>query len=93
MMISADDRIDLGYLPKDIWTARLPKSLGDRAPQVEERGEQGEYWVCDGQPWGDWRVRRRRLVRAQEPAIVALDRGGVADLHTLRPTGGARLPT
>jgi predicted TIM-barrel fold metal-dependent hydrolase len=84
MMISADDHIDLGYLPKDIWTARLPKSLGDRAPHVEERGEQGEYWVCDGQPWGDWRGGTW-FARKNRP-IVALDRGGVADLHTLRPT-------
>ena len=45
--------IDLGYLPKDLWTDRLPSSLRDRAPHVEERGEQGEYWVCDGEVWGD----------------------------------------
>ena len=42
-MISADDHIDLGYLPRDLWTARMPASLHDRAPHVEDRGEKGEY--------------------------------------------------
>ena len=50
-MISADDHIDLGYLPKNLWTDRLPNSLKDRAPHVEDRGEKGEYWVCDGETW------------------------------------------
>ena len=48
-MISADDHIDLGYLPKNLWTDRLPNSLKDRAPHVEDRGEKDEYWVCDGE--------------------------------------------
>ena len=50
-MISADDHIDLGYLPRDLWTARLPESLRERGPHVEDRGEKGEYWVCDGETW------------------------------------------
>jgi hypothetical protein len=52
-MISADDHIDLGYLPRDLWTDRLPKSLRERAPHVEDRGEKGEYRVCDGETRGD----------------------------------------
>src|SRR5262249_815002 len=32
-LISADDHLDLQYLPADLWTARLPKSLRDRAPR------------------------------------------------------------
>jgi predicted TIM-barrel fold metal-dependent hydrolase len=84
MMISADDHIDLGYLPRSLWTERLPRALKERAPHVEDLGERGEFWICDGQPWGDWRggtwfSRKRR-------PIVALDRGGVAENHTLRPT-------
>ena len=84
-MISADDHIDLGYLPKNMWLERLPQSLHDKAPHVEDRGEQGDYWICDGQPWGDWRggawySRKRR-------PITALDRGGVGkDFAPLRPT-------
>ena len=43
MMISADEHIDLWYLPRDLWTERLPKSLRERAPHVEEKGEEGDF--------------------------------------------------
>jgi len=76
-MISADDHIDLGYLPKDLWTERLPKSLRDRAPHVEDRGEKGEYWVCDGETWGDYRGERWFSRPKRNP--LALDRGGVGE--------------
>jgi hypothetical protein len=36
-MISADDHLDLQYLPTDLWTERLPQSLRDRAPHVADR--------------------------------------------------------
>ena len=81
-MISADDHIDLGYLPRDLWTARLPKSLQERAPHVEDRGEKGEYWVCDGETWSDYRGERW-FARANRTRL-ALDRGGVGEAH--RPT-------
>lgn len=85
-MISADDHIDLGYLPKDLWTERLPQSLRDRAPHVEDRGEKGEYWVCDGETWGEYRGERwfAKPVRTR----LALDRGGVGEAH--RPTTPAK---
>ena len=38
-LISCDDHMDLSQLPADLWTTRLPASLLDRAPHVEERGE------------------------------------------------------
>jgi len=81
-MISADDHIDLGYLPKDLWTERLPKSLRDRAPHVEDRGEKGEYWVCDGETWSDY--RGERWFARPNRTKLALDRGGVGEAH--RPT-------
>jgi predicted TIM-barrel fold metal-dependent hydrolase len=81
-MISADDHIDLGYLPKDLWTERLPKSLRDRAPHVEDRGEKGEFWVCDGETWGEYRGERWFARPRRNP--LALDRGGVGEPH--RPT-------
>ena len=81
-MISADDHIDLGYLPRDLWTERLPKSLKDRAPHVEDRGEKGEYWVCDGETWSDY--RGERWFARQNRTRLALDRGGVGEAH--RPT-------
>ena len=31
--ISADDHIDLRWLPKDLWTERLPARLRERGPQ------------------------------------------------------------
>ena len=30
LMISADDHIDLGYLPSDLWQARVPAELRER---------------------------------------------------------------
>jgi predicted TIM-barrel fold metal-dependent hydrolase len=74
--ISADDHIDLGYLPRDLWLERLPSDLRDLAPHVEER-DGSDYWVCDGEVWGDYRSERwfNRPNRIQ----TALDRGGVAE--------------
>jgi predicted TIM-barrel fold metal-dependent hydrolase len=81
-MISADDHIDLGYLPRDLWTERLPKSLRERAPHVEDRGEKGEYWVCDGETWADY--RGEHWFARPNRTRLALDRGGVGEPH--RPT-------
>jgi uncharacterized protein len=81
-MISADDHIDLGYLPKDLWIERLPESLKERAPRVEDKGEKGEYWVCDGETWGEYRGERWFARPRRNP--LALDRGGVGEAH--RPT-------
>jgi predicted TIM-barrel fold metal-dependent hydrolase len=81
-MISADDHIDLGYLPNDLWEERLPRELKERGPRVEERHGQ-EIWMCDGHPWGEWRAgnwfynpKRRK---------IALDRY-YQDNFTTRPT-------
>ncbi len=80
-VISADDHIDLGYLPRDLWTEGLPEALKDRAPYVEDR-EKGEFWVCDGESWGDY--RGERWFKSERPLRLALDRGGVAEAG--RPT-------
>src|SRR5207253_7675097 len=52
-LISCDDHMDLSQLPEDLWTSRLPASLLDRAPHVEDRDRQA-VWVCDGKVWGRW---------------------------------------
>ena len=52
-MISADDHLDLQYLPTNLWTERLPKALCDRAPHIEDR-DGNSMWVCDGEAWGRW---------------------------------------
>ena len=62
-MISADDHLDLQYLPADLWTARLPQSLRQRAPHVEHR-EGGSVWMCDGGFWAAGRAPRGRRDRS-----------------------------
>ena len=57
-MISADDHLDLQYLPTDLWTKHLPKALRHRVPHIEERNG-GAVWVCDGEVWGRWAGTRR----------------------------------
>lgn len=81
-LISCDDHMDLSQLPADLWTTRLPDSLRDRAPHVEDRGDQA-VWVCDGQIWGRWRGKRpenqgdvRRPIKARYDAY---DRAGMHD--------------
>jgi predicted TIM-barrel fold metal-dependent hydrolase len=81
-MISADDHIDLGYLPADLWITRVPKALRDQAPHVEDRGERGKFWVCEGDTWGDF--RDEIYFSRPNRNMLALDRGGVAE--PFRPT-------
>jgi predicted TIM-barrel fold metal-dependent hydrolase len=76
-LISADDHIDLGYLPKNLWTERMPSAFRDRAPHVEDMGEKGEMWVCDGEVWGDY--RGERWFSRPNRTVLALDRGGSAE--------------
>jgi hypothetical protein len=80
-MISADDHLDLQYLPTDLWTARLPKALRDRAPHVEDRAG-GAVWVCEGEVWGRWAGKQRP--GGPKSTINAFDRSGV-DESELRP--------
>lgn len=85
-LISCDDHMDLGQLPADLWTTRLPASLRDRAPHIEERDGQA-VWVCDGKVWGSWvgkPLAQEQLARPK-PLYNAFDRGGVADQSARRP--------
>ncbi len=52
-IISADDHIDLRFLPPDLWQSRVPAALRDRAPRVVDQG-QGPVWVCGDSNWGPW---------------------------------------
>src|SRR5437868_11618560 len=56
-VISADDHIDLTYLPQDLWQARLPKQFKDKGPRVEQ-GPTGPIWVREGKRWGFWGSKR-----------------------------------
>jgi predicted TIM-barrel fold metal-dependent hydrolase len=88
-MISADDHIDIGYLPKDLWTERLPSALRDRGPHVEEI-EGDEQWVCDGYVWTEWRAGK--WLHKPKRSRIALDRVYPGENFTRRPTtAGLRL--
>jgi uncharacterized protein len=85
-LISCDDHMDLGQLPADVWTARLPAALRDRAPHIEERDGQA-IWVCDGKPWGSWvgKAPTTGNQRAVKPIYTAFDRAGIHDQSARRP--------
>ena len=80
--ISADDHIDLRWLPKDLWTERLPAHLRERGPRVVEC-EKGAFWTWEGQtfsPHGYYTAAQG------SGAMWAIERGGVMREGELRPT-------
>lgn len=48
---SADDHVDLKFLPPDLWQKRAASAYRRRAPRIEERPE-GRRWMVDGTPFG-----------------------------------------
>jgi predicted TIM-barrel fold metal-dependent hydrolase len=85
-LISCDDHLDLGQLPADLWMTRLPASLRDRAPHIEERDGLA-VWVCDGKVWGSWagkQLSQEQFMRPK-PLYNAFDRGGIIDQSARRP--------
>src|SRR5262245_19026967 len=85
-LISCDDHMDLSQLPADLWTARLPTSLLDRAPHVEERDGQA-VWVCDGKVWGRWdgKPPATGSARPVKALYNAFDRAEIYDQSARRP--------
>ena len=85
-LISCDDHMDLSQLPADLWTTRLPASLLDRAPHVEERDGQA-VWVCDGKTWARWDGKPPAMGSARpiKPLYNAFDRAGIHDPSARRP--------
>jgi uncharacterized protein len=81
-VISADDHIDLRWLPRDTFTDRLPSNLKDRGPRVEDT-DGGPYWMCDGKRMGPWGA----YTAAQgSGAKWAIESAGVMQEGVLRPT-------
>jgi predicted TIM-barrel fold metal-dependent hydrolase len=81
-IISADDHIDLRWLPKDLFTERLPARLRERGPRVVQT-EKGECWTWEGQTWSP----HGYYTAAQgSGAMWAIERGGVMREGELRPT-------
>ena len=46
-LFSADDHVDMAYLPADLWTKRVPANLKERVPRRMDTPE-GERWVVEG---------------------------------------------
>ena len=89
-LISCDDHMDLGQLPADLWTTRLPVTLRDRAPRVEERDGQA-VWICDGKVWGSWGGKPPATgnQRPVKPLYNSFDRAGIYDQSERRPAVAA----
>jgi predicted TIM-barrel fold metal-dependent hydrolase len=83
-VISADDHIDLQWLPRDLWERRVPPEWRERAPRVVDTPE-GPYWVCGGDRWDAW-GGRKGAAGAMGGRRLALERGGVLEPGVLRPT-------
>src|ERR1700730_5620724 len=83
-IISADDHIDMPWLPKDLWQKRVPAQWRERAPRVVDTAD-GPYWVCGDDRWEAWGGRRGG-VGALSGRRSALERGGVLEPGVLRPT-------
>ena len=83
-IISADDHIDLQWLPRDLWQTRVPASWRERAPRVVDTPE-GPHWVCGNDRWDAW-GGRKGVAGAMGGRRLALERGGVLEPGVLRPT-------
>ena len=83
-VISADDHIDLPFLPQDLWQKRVPEKYRDRAPRVTE--VDGElYWVCGDEKWDTWSLKPG-TTSIRGGRRHALEKGGVLEYGVLRPT-------
>jgi hypothetical protein len=82
--ISADDHIDMPWLPKDLWQKRVPPQWRERAPRVEDTAD-GPYWFCGADRWDPW-GGRKGTANVTSGRRSALDRGGVLEPGVLRPT-------
>jgi predicted TIM-barrel fold metal-dependent hydrolase len=83
-IVSADDHIDLQWLPQDLWQRRVPERWRERAPRVVDTPE-GPYWVCGDDRWDAW-GGRKGAAGAMGGRRTALERGGVLEPGVLRPT-------
>lgn len=50
-MISADDHVDLWYLPGDLWEKRVPQRYLDRVPHLIDTDDSW-HWEVDGKLFG-----------------------------------------
>ena len=83
-IISADDHIDLQWLPRELWQRRVPERWRERAPRVVDTAD-GPYWMCGDDRWDAW-GGRTGAAGAMGGRRLALERGGVLEPGVLRPT-------
>src|SRR3984893_1668810 len=83
-IISADDHIDMAWLPRDLWQQGVPIQWRERVPRVVDTAD-GPYWYCGEDRWEAWGGRRGG-VGALSGRRSALERGGVLEPGVLRPT-------
>ncbi len=83
-IISADDHIDMPWLPRDLWQTRVPTQWRERAPRVAETAD-GPYWVSGDDQWEAWGGRRGG-VGPLSGRRSALERAGVLEPGVSRPT-------
>lgn len=70
LIYSCDDHLDLGGVPRDLWTSRLPARMQDRCLHTEDRNGM-QTWVCEGLERGPSGPR---------PGFVsAIERAGLPD--------------
>jgi len=69
-IFSCDDHLDLWALPPDLWQARMPAALRERAPRVVQSPQQ-DLWMA-----GDVFLGASRLTR---PEYSAIARAGIQD--------------
>src|SRR6185369_17979424 len=74
-IISADDHIDMPWLPKDLWQRRVPAQWRERAPRVADTAD-GPYWMCGEDRWDAWGGRKGAALGGRRSA---LERGGVLE--------------
>ncbi len=60
-LFSADDHIDLHFLPADLWTARVPAAFRDRAPHVVETPD-GQEWRVQDHVFGRFAKSNQRMI-------------------------------
>jgi predicted TIM-barrel fold metal-dependent hydrolase len=56
-VISADDHMDLAYVPPRLWQERVPAEYREHAPKVVQQAA-GPMWVKEGQSWAIWGSKR-----------------------------------
>lgn len=75
-LFSADDHMDLRYLPEDLWAKRVPAAYRERAPQLAEIGE-GKRWVVDGRVFAQFKRRDTRFTNhfGKDDVVVEQEEG------------------